>query len=55
MKAIIGKKICKNDTLPKGIIIDKIEIDDAKVNSENVMSFSSMKDQILHLKTQKVI
>lgn len=39
MKAIICKKICKNDTLPKSIIIDKIEIDDAKVNSEKCNEF----------------
>ena len=30
MKEIIGKKKCNNETLPKHLIVDKIEIHDAK-------------------------
>ena len=30
MKEVIGKKKCNNETLPKHLIVDKIEINDAK-------------------------
>ena len=34
MKEIIGKKKCNNETLPKHLIVDKIEIHDAKSIAE---------------------
>ena len=34
MKEVIGKKICNNETLPKHLIVDKIEINDAKSIAE---------------------
>ena len=30
MKEITGKRKCNNETLPKHVIVDKIEINDAK-------------------------
>ena len=34
MKEIIGKKKCNNETLPKHLIVDEIEIHDAKSIAE---------------------
>ena len=39
MKEIIGKKKCNNETLPKRLIVDKIEIHDAKANEEKLYGF----------------
>ena len=39
MKKIIGKKICNNETLPKHVIVDKIEIHDAKSIAEKFNEF----------------
>ena len=39
MKEIIGKKKCNNETLPKPLIVDKIEIHDAKANEEKLYGF----------------
>ena len=35
MKEVIGKKKCNNKTLPKHLIVDKIEVNDAKSITEN--------------------
>ena len=39
MKEIIGKKKCNNETLPKHLIVDKIEIHDAKSTAEKLNEF----------------
>ena len=39
MKEIIGKKKCKNETLPKHLIVDKIEIHDTKSIAEKFNEF----------------
>ena len=39
MEEIIGKKKCNNETLPKHLIVDKIEINDAKSIAENFINF----------------
>ena len=39
MKEIIGKKKCNNETLPKHLIVDKIEIHDAKSIAEKFNEF----------------
>ena len=39
MKEIIGKKKCNNETLPKHLIVDKIEIRDAKCIAEKFNEF----------------
>ena len=39
MKEIIGKKKCNNETLPKHLIVDKIEIHDAKSIAEKFNDF----------------
>ena len=39
MKEIIGKKKCSNETLPKHLIVDKIEIHDAKSIPEKFNQF----------------
>ena len=39
MKEIIGKKKCNNETLPKHLIADKIEINDAKSIAEKFNEF----------------
>ena len=39
MKEIIGKKKCNNETLPKNLIVDKIEIHDAKSIAEKFNEF----------------
>ena len=39
MKEIIGKKICNNETLPKHLIVGKIEINDAKSIAEKFNEF----------------
>ena len=44
---MIGKKICSNETLPKHLIVDKIEIHDAKSIAEKLMNFLSKLGQIL--------
>ena len=39
MKEVIGKKKCNNETLPKHLIVDKIEINDAKSIAEKFNEF----------------
>ena len=39
MKQIIGKKKCNNGTLLKHLIVDKIEMHDAKSNAEKIHEF----------------
>ena len=39
MKEIIDKKKCNNETLPKHLIVDKIEIHDAKSIAEKFNEF----------------
>ena len=39
MKVIIGEKKCNNETLPKHLIVDKIEIHDAKSIAEKFNEF----------------
>ena len=39
MKEIIGKKKCNNETLPKHLIVDEIEIQDAKSIAEKFNEF----------------
>ena len=39
MKEIIGKKKCNNETLPKHLIVDKIEIHDGKSIEEKFNKF----------------
>ena len=39
MKEIIGKKKCINQVLPKQIVVDKIEINDAKSIAETFNKF----------------
>ena len=39
MKKIIGKKKCNNETLPKHLIVDKIEIHDTKSIAEKFNKF----------------
>ena len=39
MKEVIGKKKCNNETLPKHLIVDKIEINDAKSTAEKFNEF----------------
>ena len=39
MKEVIGKKKCNNKTLPKHLIVDKIEINDAKSVTEKFNEF----------------
>ena len=39
MKEIIGKKKCNNETLPKHLIVDKIEIHGAKSIEEKFNEF----------------
>ena len=39
MKEVIGKKKCNNATLPKHLIVDKIEISDAKSIAEKFNEF----------------
>ena len=36
MKEVIGKKKCNNETLPKHLIVDKIETRDAKSNCRKI-------------------
>ena len=36
MKEIIGKRKCNNEALPKHLIVDKIEINDAKAIAEKI-------------------
>ena len=39
LKEVIGKKKCNNETLPKHLIVDKIEINDAKSTAEKFNEF----------------
>ena len=39
MKEVIGKKKCNNETLPKHLIVDKIEINDVKSIAEKFNEF----------------
>ena len=39
MKKVIGKKQCNGETLPKHLIVDKIEINDAKSIAEKFNEF----------------
>ena len=39
MKEVIGKKKCNNETLPKYLVVDKIEINDAKSIAEKFNEF----------------
>ena len=39
MKEIIGKKKCNNETLPKPLLVDKIEIHDAEYVAETFNEF----------------
>ena len=39
MKEIIGKKKCNNETLPKDLIVDKIDIHEAKSIVEKFSEF----------------
>ena len=47
MKEIIGKKKCNNETLPKHLIVDKIEIHNAKFFAEKFNKFLSTLGRIL--------
>ena len=46
MKEIIGKKKCNSQILPKQILVDKIEVNDARSTAENLMNFMLTWDQI---------
>ena len=46
MKEKNSKKKCNNETLPKHLIVDNIEINDAKFIAEKVNEFLSKFDRI---------
>ena len=54
MKEIIGKKKCNNETLPKHLIVDKIEIHNAKFFAEKFNKFLSTLGRILLSKFRNV-
>ena len=54
MKEIIGKKKCNNETLPKHLIVDKIEIHNAKFLQKSLTNFLSTLGRILKTKFRNV-
>ena len=54
MKEIIGKTKCNNETLPKHLIVEKIEIHEASLLQKNLTNFMSTLYQILLTKSRNV-
>ena len=54
MKEIIGKKKCNTETLPKHLIVEKIEIHEASLLQKNLTNFMSTLYQILLTKSRNV-